>query len=130
MSSWNPSKGGPEPSRRRSQRVILTLAVKVRTEDGRRDGSFEENTQTLLVNAHGALIALAHKVEKGQKLLITNTATKVEHRCQVAHLGPSSGGKYQVGIEFTSPSPDFWRIAFPPEDWVVPEPEQVPARCK
>ncbi len=130
MSTWNPSKGGPEPSRRRSQRVILSITVIVRTEAGRRTDSFEETTQTLLVNAHGALIVLAHKVEKGQKLLITNCATHVEHTCQVAHLSPATGGKTQVGIEFTTPSPDFWRIAFPPEDWVIPEPEHVPARSK
>jgi hypothetical protein len=130
MATWNPSKGGPEPSRRRSQRVILTIAVKVRTPEGRRDGSFEESTQTLLVNAHGALISLAHRVEKGQKLLITNSATHIEQACQVAHLSPMAGGKTQVGIEFTSPSPDFWRVAFPPENWVTPEPEHVPARSK
>jgi hypothetical protein len=122
--------GGPEPSRRRSQRVILTIAVKVRTEDGRRTDAFEEMTQTLLVNAHGALIVLTNKVEKGQKLLMTNCATRVEHACQVAHLSPSTGGKTQVGVEFTTPSPDFWHIAFPPEDWVIPEPEHVPSRGK
>ena len=114
----------------RSQRVILTLAVKVRTEAGRGSDSFEETTQTLLVNAHGALIALAHKVGNGQKLLITNCATHVECACNVAHIGPLSAGKTQIGIEFALPSPDFWRIAFPPEDWVVPAPEQFTQKTK
>ena len=123
MSSWNPSPGGPELGRRRSQRVILTISVQVRTDAGRGDDSFDEPTKTLLVNAHGALIVLAHKVEKGQKLHITNCATHVEHACKVAHVGPPSDGKTQVGVEFTSPSPDFWRIAFPPENWIVPDPD-------
>ena len=117
--------GGPDASRRRSQRVILSLRVIVRTEDGPKDASFEEETHTLIVNAHGALIALAGKVTKGQKLRVTNRATKAEQACRVASLGPKSEGKTQVGVEFLRPSPDFWQISFPPEDWVVPEPSSV-----
>ena len=59
MPNGSPLPGGPDASRRRSQRVILSLRVIVRTEDGPKDASFEEETHTLIVNAHGALIALA-----------------------------------------------------------------------
>lgn len=117
--------GGPEASRRRSQRVILSLRVIVRTDDGPKATSFEEETHTLIVNAHGALIALNNKVAKGQKLRLTNRATKAEQACRVASLGPMSEGKAQIGIEFLKPSPDFWQISFPPEDWVVPEPSSA-----
>ena len=123
MSTWNPAKGGPDPGRRRSQRVILSLPVTVRTEGGSRDASFEETTQTLIVNAHGALIAIAGKVEKGQTLRLTNRTTHEEQLCHVMYVGPVSGGKAQIGVEFKTPSPDFWHIAFPPEDWTAPEPE-------
>jgi hypothetical protein len=123
MSTWIPAKGGPESKSRRSQRVILSLPVTVRTESGPRDASFEEETQTLVVNAHGALVAIAGKVEKGQTLRLTNRTTKEELSCRVMYVGPVSGGKGQIGIEFHKPSPDFWRIAFPPEDWTAPEPE-------
>lgn len=117
---------GPETGRRRSQRVIVTLAVTVRTDGASKEASFEEETQTLLVNVHGALILLKGKVVKGQKLRLTNRRTKEEQLCRVATVSPASGGKAQVGIEFLKPSPDFWRISFPPEDWVVPEPSSVP----
>jgi hypothetical protein len=117
--------GGPEATRRRSQRVILSLRVIVRTEDGPKATSFEEETHTLIVNAHGALIALKSKVAKGQKLRMTNRATKAEQVCRVANLGPTSEGKAQIGVEFLKPSPDFWQISFPPEDWVVPESSSV-----
>lgn len=117
--------GGPEASRRRSQRVILSLRVIVRTDDGPKATSFEEETHTLIVNAHGALIALNNKVAKGQRLRLTNRATKAEQACRVASLGPMSEGKAQIGIEFLKPSPDFWQISFPPEDWVVPEPSSA-----
>jgi hypothetical protein len=122
MPTASPFLGGPEATRRRSQRVILSLAVTVRTEDGPKDKSFQEETHTLVVNLHGALIALAGKVAKGQKLRVTNRGTHEEQICRVATLGPTSGGKAQVGVEFLKPSPDFWHISFPPEDWASPEP--------
>ena len=125
MPNGNPFPAGPEATRRRSQRVILSLPVTVRTEDGPKDTSFEEDTHTLVVNLHGALIVLAGKVTKGQKLRMTNRATKAEQVCKVASFGPKSGGKTQIGIEFLKPSPDFWQISFPPEDWVVPEPSTI-----
>jgi hypothetical protein len=130
MSTWNPNKGGPESNRRRSQRVILSVPVTVRTEDGRREASFEEVTHTLIVNAHGALIAIAGKVEKGQTLRLTNRATHEEQLSHVVHVGPVSGSKAQIGVEFKTPSPDFWRIAFPPEDWSAPEPEPAARKGK
>jgi hypothetical protein len=125
MANGSPSPGGPDPSRRRSQRVILTLAVTVRGDDGPKDASFQEDTHTLVVNLHGALIVLAGKVTKGQKLRLTNRATKEEQACRVASVASGTAGKTQVGIEFVKPSPDFWRISFPPEDWVLPEPSTV-----
>lgn len=124
MPSPNPIPGGPE-SRRRSQRVILTLPVIVRSETARNGAAFEEETHTLVVNIHGALVVLAAKVVKGQELRLMNRATKVEQACRVVSLGGKSDGKNQVGIEFLQPSPDFWHISFPPEDWVVPEPSGV-----
>lgn len=122
MSTGSPFPGGPELSRRRSQRVILSVAVTVRTEEGPRDTSFEEETHTLVVNMHGALIALRAKVANGQKLRLTNRATKAMQMCRVARLGPTAEGKTQIGVEFLQPSPDFWHISFPPEDWGVSEP--------
>jgi hypothetical protein len=125
MSSGGPIPSGPEASRRRSQRVFLNVRVIVRVEEGLNDSNFEEETHTMIVNAHGALILLAARVTKGQKLRMTNRATKAEQICRVASLGPKTDGKTQVGIEFVKPSPDFWQISFPPEDWAVPEPSSA-----
>ena len=125
MPPASPFQGGSDASRRRSQRVILSLAVKIRTEDSPKNPCFEEDTHTLVVNVHGALIVLAGKVAKGQKLRLTNRATMAEQECQVASLGPTSEGKTQIGVEFLKPSPDFWHISFPPEDWVLPESSSI-----
>jgi len=42
---------------------------------------------------------------------------------EVVEIGESHSGKSEVGIEFLEPSPRFWRIAFPPEDWSAPAPK-------
>jgi hypothetical protein len=98
----------------------MSLPVSVRTEDGVKT-AFKEETQTLVVNAHGALIELANHVEVGQTLYLTNRAIKREEGCRVTYLGAASRGRAQIGVEFIRPSPDFWCIAFPPEDWTIPD---------
>jgi hypothetical protein len=118
MPSWDSNSGGLESNRRRSQRVMLSVAITVRSDAA---DAFEEQTQTLIVNAHGALIALGAKVKNGQTLWIKNQSTHEEQACKVVFLGQPSEVKTQVGIEFTARCPGFWRIAFPPEDWNVPE---------
>ena len=126
MPVGTPTRPTPHANRRRSQRVILTLAVTVRAEaSSPKEVYFVEETHTLVVNLHGALIVLAGKVTKGQKLRLTNRATKEEQICRVASITAVPDGKTQVGVEFLKPSPDFWRISFPPEDWVLPEPSSV-----
>jgi hypothetical protein len=130
MSTWDPTKGGADSNRRRSQRVIVSVPVTVSSEGGNRDAAFQEEAQTLVVNAHGAMIALAAKVARGQMLRVMNRSTQEDQTCKVVYLGPATGGKAQVGVDFMSKAPDFWRIAFPPEDWVVPAPDPMPTASK
>jgi len=125
--STTPSRGGADVARRRSQRVILSLPITVRTEDGAPGAPFEEHTHTLVVNVHGALILLAAKVVKGQRLLVTLRTARETQVCRVVNFGPTKEDKTQIGIEFLNPSPDFWHISFPPEDWVQPEPSSIAA---
>lgn len=75
----------------------------------------------MVVNAHGALIALATHLVPDQIVGIANKATKQWLDCRVVHVGNAHGGKMQLGLEFVKPSPGFWQIDFPPDDWVVPE---------
>jgi hypothetical protein len=109
-----------EKTRRRSMRVLLSMPVTVsgKGEDGK---AFEEASRTLVVNAHGALIALAAPVKMGSSFTISNNRTKETLECRVAFVGHAQAGKTQVGIEFVNPSPNFWEISFPPDDWKVPE---------
>jgi hypothetical protein len=108
-------EGGKESARRRSQRLLLQVTVFIR--GGDKGAEFTEETRTLVVNAHGGLLTLTAPVQKGQTLHMKNKATGEEQACTVAYAGNPTNGVAQVGLEFVEPRPDFWRIAFPPEDW-------------
>jgi hypothetical protein len=109
-----------DPGRRRSMRVLLSVSITVsgKTAD---DQNFSEETRTLVVNAHGALISLAAHLATDQKVTVSNRATHKTLECRIVYIGNTQAGKAQMGIEFVKPSPIFWQIDFPPDDWVVPE---------
>lgn len=101
--------------RRRSHRVHIAMPVLVR---GKKGGQpFEEKTHTISVNAHGCMLRLGTQVTRTQEIFVINTKTAEELPCTVTTLGQRDGGRQEVGVEFAEPSPVFWRIAFPPEDW-------------
>lgn len=108
--------------RRRSQRVLMQVSVRIRGTDTQ-NKSFEEETSTLAINAHGALIALTNRITSGSKLKMKHKMTEEEEDCQVVFLGPVREGKAEIGLEFSTPQPNFWRVAFPPEDWTPKHPE-------
>ena len=107
---------------RRSQRVCLRLPILVLRE-GPGPNVASEETRTLIVNAHGALIQLALTVAIGQLLGVKNRQTMEERVCRVINLGLDQAGKREVGVELEVPSPRLWRIAFPPSDWTPRSPD-------
>jgi hypothetical protein len=109
-------------ARRRSQRVLMQVSVRIRGNDAE-GKSFEEETETLAINAHGALVLLTARVTSGGKLHLLHQRTKEEQECHVVFLGPVRNGKAEVGLEFSESRPAFWRVAFPPEDWTPRHPE-------
>jgi hypothetical protein len=109
-------------ARRRSQRVLMQVPVRLRGKDAQGQ-DFEESTETLAINAHGALVLLSARVTSGGVIVMRHNKTEEEQECQVAFLGPVRGGKAEIGLEFSVPRPAFWRVAFPPEDWSPKNPE-------
>jgi len=101
--------------RRRSQRVNIAMPVLVRGKRGSQP--FEEQALTISVSAHGCMVRVATPLARLQEVAIVNVKTAEELPCKVTFLGQKEGGKTEVGVEFSEPSPVFWRIAFPPEDW-------------
>ena len=105
--------------RRRSQRFLLDVALIVRGEsiEGR---PFQEETFTISVSAHGALLVLSARVALGQTLFLVNAQTRNEREGRVARFGALYGGLAQVGVEFAFPAPEFWFSDFSPERPVSP----------
>jgi hypothetical protein len=95
--------------------VFIRLPLIIRGSESPK--TFYEDTHTLAVNAHGCLILLAQAVAQGDKLVLTNAGTAEDQEGRVVFVGPLQEGKRQVGVEFLHPAPNFWQIAFPPDDW-------------
>jgi hypothetical protein len=102
--------------RRGSERLLMDVPLLVRGKSSS-DTPFQEETFTVSVSAHGALVMLATKVELGQALSLLNLQIHTETKGRVAWFGSSYGGLAQVGIEFAEPAPDFWHLESPPRSW-------------
>jgi len=109
-------------TKRRSQRVLMQVAIRIRGTDAQ-GKPIDEETETLAINAHGALVMLQARFTSGSKVLLQHKRTQEEQECHVVFLGPVRSGKAEIGLEFSSPHPTFWRVAFPPEDWTPKHPE-------
>ena len=109
-------------NRRRSQRVLMKLPVRV---SGQGSGAlfFEEDTYTLAISAHGALMVISAPVYRGQRFTLSNMQTKATLECIVAHVDKTPGEATRVGVEFMLPNQTFWRVAFPPKDWTPRHPD-------
>ena len=107
---------------RRSQRVILKVSVMVLAE-GADNKSISEETRTVTVNAHGAMILLGLKASIGRLLTLRNSRTGEEIACKVVYVSAHESEKRQVGVDFMNPCPRFWHISFPPPNWTTRSPE-------
>ncbi len=109
-------------NRRRSQRVLVKVPVRVSVHAGATPLT-EEETHTLSVSAHGALIAVSAPLYRGQRLRLSNPQTNDSLECVVAHIDRFPNEQVKVGVEFLLPNPTFWHVAFPPKDWSPRHPD-------
>jgi hypothetical protein len=58
-----------------------------------------------------------------------NPKTAEELPGRVVSLGKREDRKTAVGIEFNEPSPLFWRINFPPDDWLTSADRKRPSKA-
>jgi len=103
-------------AQRRSERVLIDMPVVIRGQSGSR--TFQEETFTVTISAHGALLMLEENVSLGQKLVVMNPKNWDEREARVAYKGPVHAGLAQVAVEFSKSSPEFWEIDSPPENWL------------
>jgi len=109
-------------NRRRSQRVLMKVPVRVSGQAGAAT-FLEEDTYTLAISVHGALLVVAAPVYRGQRFTLSNIQTKAALECIVAHVDKVPGEQTRVGVEFLMPNQTFWRVAFPPKDWTPRHPD-------
>jgi len=114
MAMENPET--PQGSSRRSTRVFTRIPVRAAGKAGN-GKKFRENSQTIVVNAHGALLYLQAEIEVGAEILLINPVTDEEQECRVVFLGDTCEKGQRIGVEFLSPAPHFWGVDFAPTDW-------------
>ena len=108
-------------NRRRGQRVVVSIPVEVQAKD-RWGHEHKEETRTISVTAHGALLALDMDLTKGQTITLRDPSSQEALECSVVYLGASQQGRREVGVSFVQPNKCLWRIAFPPSDWSMQDP--------
>jgi len=114
------------PAERRSSRVKIDMPVEV---FGQEIGGkmFQQETRTMVVNAHGALLVLTLGVDIKPSVLLVNKRTSTEVQCRVVYRKEIDPSTSELGIEFLAPRPKFWGISFPPEDWRRSERKMPPS---
>ena len=95
---------------------MLQVSVIVRAKIPGASDIVEEETQTVVVNAHGGLMKLKMDVLVGQPIVLVNAKTKMEQTCRIVRVEHGVGTS-AVAFEFDHPAPNFWPITFPPADW-------------
>lgn len=113
-----PSLAPPAPvvesDRRRSERLLLTIPIRVEGLDPKGQ-KFAENTRTLVINRQGARIQLKHPVTPGARVQISTMVGNRQANFRV--VGPTKpvtaeGGEW--GVECLEEKGNIWGIGFPP----------------
>ena len=101
--------------RRRTQRVLLRVRANIHVALQGLEKSFE--VLTLSVSPHGAMVVMKQGLPAETRLVLEHRGTRQKVACRVPRASKETPDGFQVSLEFDSLAPDFWRIAFPPEDW-------------
>jgi len=95
--------------RRRAQRVLLRIFVRI---DIAGKPSLTAHTHT--VSASGAMIVMPEPLVEGTKITIENLKTHNQVVAKVVRHPQITSEGSLVPVEFSTPSPTFWNVFFPP----------------
>jgi hypothetical protein len=107
---------GATQEQRRSERVRLSVPIVVVAETRERD-RVQEETASVIVNAHGGLFRLKMELLTGQPIVLLNPLTGQQESCRVVRVEDMPQGDFGVAFEFDRPAPHFWAMTAPPADW-------------
>ena len=116
-------------NRRRSERVVLRIAVNVLAENEERQ-KMRLQAETQVVNAHGGLMRMREHLHVGQSFVLSNPLNLAEVSCRVVRIDEDGMEFYNVAFEFGRPTGNFWPVTFPPSDWAKPEAENKQPRSQ
>jgi hypothetical protein len=97
-----------QPSRRRTERIHVRIPLFVYGYARDDEVPFYEDTCTIVINAHGALISMQTTVQPGQRLLVTNEGNERSQEGVVVSVGAKKRGGADVAFTFSAPIPQFW----------------------
>ncbi len=102
----------PIYERRRGDRVLIRIPVTVRVHGT--GATPIEDTETVVVSEHGALLRFARAPQLGSIVEVKNRFSDQVEKFRVAWVGDTAqDGHYDVGVEILTPRGDFWGIRFP-----------------
>jgi hypothetical protein len=105
-------RSDPPPEKKRNQRSSERKSLHVPVVVygwSKKQGSFHEESSTLLVNDSGALVPLKAKVEVGEKIFIINKASREEQEVRVVYTEPATDDRTLAGLALRDPTPGFWK---------------------
>src|SRR5258707_11474052 len=106
----SPSEGA---NRRRSERVMLQIPIVVMTETLEHE-KLREETQTMIVNAHGGLVKLQMDRVPGQPVVLLHPRSEVAGAGPVVRVEHTPGGLSSMGVELVEALPPVWPGEFSP----------------
>jgi len=101
--------------RQRSQRVLLRTRTKIHVALAGKLITID--AVTLSVNPLGALVVMSQSLPVETRLVLEHGHTNDRVACRIPRAARETAEGFHVIVEFDSPAPEFWGIAFPPADW-------------
>ncbi len=96
--------------RRRAQRVLLRMPVLLHLAN--REEPVDAQTHT--VSQNGAMILSPEPLAEGTQIALENPRNQKRVDARVVRPPQVAQGGSLVPVEFTTPSPTFWAVFFPP----------------
>jgi len=101
--------------RQRGQRVLLRVRAQIHVALGGTSSTLDATT--LSVNPRGALVVIKQSLPTETRVVLEHSGTRERVACKVVRPPKEMPEGFHTPLEFDSPAPDFWKIAFPAADW-------------
>jgi hypothetical protein len=102
--------------RRRGQRVLLRIRAIIHLTTKLKDEEVLP-VSTLSLNTAGAMLVCPRNLAAQTRFVLEHAGTNEKVECHVVSASKHTPEGFHVPIAFDVPSPNFWKIDFPPEDW-------------